>query len=144
MIQAGTSSGASDLASVNVGLATTVSGVAPLGTQLFVRAVALNAAGAASSNEISFTVPQPSAPVLQAAVVAGARVTLTWTGPAGATYTLRVRPTPTGALIASVPVGTVTSVSVPGVTNGTYHVTVFAEVGGSTTGESNQIVVVVP
>jgi hypothetical protein len=144
VIQAGTSTGASDLASANLGLTTTLSAVAPLGVRLFVRVVARNAVGSAASNEISFTVAPPSAPVLQPAVVTGSTVDLTWSGPPAASYVLRVRTSPNGTVIASVPVGTVTAITVPAVASGTYYVTVVAALGGTTSAESNQIVVVVP
>jgi hypothetical protein len=47
-------------------------------------------------------------------------------------------------VIFSAPIGSVTSLSVPGVDSGTYHVTVVATIGGQTSVESNRVVVIVP
>lgn len=143
-IQAGTSSGAANLASANLGLSMSMSAVAPVGVPLFVRVVALNAAGSATSNEISFTVAPPAAPVLQPPVVSGSTVHLAWSGLPGASFTLRARTSPSGPVILSAPVGPVTSFTARGVGSGTYHVTVVATIGGQMSVESNQVVAIVP
>lgn len=54
VIVAGTAPGAANLGTFPMGLATTVTANAPVGTPVFVRVIAVNNAGSASSNEISF------------------------------------------------------------------------------------------
>ena len=59
-VYAGTSPGASNLAVAPMGGATSITAVAPVGTPIYVRVVATNAAGSATSNEVQFTVAAPA------------------------------------------------------------------------------------
>ena len=143
-VVAGTSSGASDLAVVPMGLATGISAVAPVGIPIYVRVVAANAAGQAASNEVMFVLSPPAAPTLSPASVAPSRdVTLRWTSVPNATlYTVLARYPGSPLVIASQPVAA-TTVTVPA-PPGTYLVTVLATNAQGASAESNQITVVVP
>ncbi len=144
---AGTSTGAADLGTFGVGSASSVSANAPIGVPLFVRVAAHNAAGIAVSNEVSFALSAPSppvGPVVQSPIVDGSTVLLAWSGPAGASYTLLARSTPNGPILLSAPVGSITSLTVPGVGSGTYYVSAVAHVGGYSSAESNLVAVIVP
>jgi hypothetical protein len=143
---AGTSPGASNLASFNMGLQTTISGHVPLGLPIYVRVIASNAAGSAVSNEVSFAVGVPGAPQLQPAALNARTVSLAWTPGTGAPpsyYLLLARVPGNPNVIASI-AAAVTSLVVPNVPPGTYLVTIAA-VGPAGPGPvSNQITVVVP
>lgn len=140
---AGTQAGAGDLGTFAVGSTTSVTAPAPVGIPVFVRVRASNGAGSAVSNEVVFTVTNraPAAPVLAASRVTGATVELTWSA-AAASYEVLARLTPTGAVVARVPVAA-SSLMVPSVGAGTYYVTVVSVEGGLTSAESNQVTVVV-
>jgi hypothetical protein len=148
-LYAGTSPGASNLAVAPVGTATSISAVAPVGTPIYVRVVATNAGGSATSNEVSFTVAPPvvpGPPTLAPAAVSGSIVTLSWSPPTSGTapagYTILARLPGSPAVVASLPV-TGTSVTVPAA-RGTYVVSVVAFNGAGASAESNQVTVVVP
>lgn len=146
VLHAGTAPGLSNVGVFEMGLATSVSAMAPANLPLHVRVVAHNTAGGTASNEISFTVagpPAPAAPVMQSPQVNGSTVRLAWSNVAGATYTLIARMTPTGAPVLSAPVGATTLLTVPNVGRGTYYVTVVAIAAGRASVESNQVVVTV-
>lgn len=147
VLVAGTTAGAADLGTAAMGSSTSIMAVVPRGLTIYARVVAQNASGAATSNEITFTVPAaqpPTPPLLQPAVVTGSTVSLAWSGASGATYVLRARATPTGPVLVSSDVGGATAVTVPNVGSGTYYVSAVAVVGGQPSGESNQVTVVVP
>ena len=148
-VYAGTSPGASNLAVAPMGGATSITAVAPVGTPIYVRVVATNAAGSATSNEVQFTVAAPAVPgipTLSPASVSGGNVTLSWAPPASGgsptSYVIRARLPGSAAVIAALPV-TGTSVTVPAGA-GTYLVTIAAINGAGSSAESNQITVVVP
>jgi hypothetical protein len=145
-LYAGTTPQGSNLAVAPMGLATSISTVAPAGVPIYVRVVATNAAGSATSNEIVFTLAAPRPPTLLPASVSGSNVTLRWTPPAGgsppSSYVVYARVPGSPAIIASLPVGgTTATVPAP---RGTYVVTVVAVNGQGVSGESNQITVIVP
>jgi hypothetical protein len=146
-LHAGTAPGASDLIVVPLGTATSITAHAPLGTRVFVRIVAANGLGSATSNEIDFEIaaPQPpAAPVLDAAAVNGRNVTLSWTpgGGVAAQYGVLARLSPAGPIVVVLPVSSQSlTVTAP---PGTYYVTVVAANAAGVSAESNQIVVNVP
>jgi hypothetical protein len=148
-IYAGTSPGASNLAVASVGMSQSISAMAPVGLTIYVRVVASNAAGSATSNEVAFAVSAPAAPgapTLSPASVNGGVVSLAWAPPAsgGAPtgYVVLARLPGSPAVIASLPVGgTSVSAAAP---PGTYVVSIQAVNGAGASPESNQITVVVP
>jgi hypothetical protein len=143
-VYAGTAQGASNLAIAPMGLATSISASAPIGSPVYVRVVASNAAGSATSNEIVFTLAPPASPTMSPATVAGGQVTLRWSAVANAaSYTVLARLSASSPIIASLPVTGGTTVTVPA-PRGTYHVTVVSNNGLGTSAESNPITVVVP
>ena len=87
----------------------------------------------------------PATPSMQPAIINRPNVTLTWTppasGPAPTAYTIVASSSPDGPSIASLSVGTQTSVLVQA-PDGTYYVRVVVTVGGTTI-PSNEIAVVV-
>lgn len=120
----------------------------PAGT-FFVRVVAQNAGGiSGASNEVSVTmggVAPPAAPTLNAPVVAGNTVSLSWTpgaGPAPDSYVLVVR-TGGGAPLGALPF-TGTATAIPGAPSGSYLLTVVALNAAGTSAPSNQVSLVVP
>jgi hypothetical protein len=145
-LHAGTGPGSSNLAVAPMGGATSISAMAPVGVPIYVRVIATNPAGSATSNEIAFTLAPPLAPTLAQATVVNRQVTLAWTpaagGPAATGYTVLARYPGAPGIIASLPVtGTTLTVPAP---PGTYRVTVMAVNGTGSSAESNEIVVVVP
>jgi hypothetical protein len=150
-VVAGTSLGGSDLGSFPLGGLTSISASAPLGSRIYVRVVASNAIGSATSNEINFLLSQPSAPGaptgLSHTVSAGRVVSLNWLAPspdgAATSYTVLARLSPSGPVIVSLPGVSSTSFSVSA-PPGTYYLTVVAVSGAGQSGESNQVQVVVP
>lgn len=150
-LYAGTSPGASNLAVAPMGGATTITTAAPVGTTVYVRVVATNAAGSATSNEVSLTVapPQlPGRPTLAAAHVLGHNVTLSWTPPGNASqtgltgYTVVARYAGSPHIIATLrTAGTNYTVAAP---RGTYIVTVVAHGAAGQSPESNAQTVVIP
>lgn len=147
VLSAGTSPDSSDLAVVNMGGAMSVSAPAPPGVRLYVRVAAVNAYGAARSNEVSFMVgaPQaPGAPTVQASVN-GRAVALSWTpGPGGpvTSYVVVVGATP-GANDVVVPVGQLTQIAGVSPVSGSLFVRVFAQ-NANGVAASNELVVTVP
>jgi len=127
---------------------TTIPGVPP-GTY-YLRLAAFNVGGVSSlSNEVAVSVaaPQlPSPPVLNAPIVTGNTVNLSWTpgpGDTPSSYIVRASLTPTGPAIAGLPV-VGTGVSVPGVPAGTYFIVVQGVTGAGVGPPSNQVAAVVP
>lgn len=144
-IYAGTAPGASDLVVAPLGAATSISAVAPVGRPIYVRVVAANAAGSATSNEIAFALSPPSPPTLNPPTLAGRNVTLSWSPGAGGApsgYTVRARYPGSAAIIAALPVAR-TTVTVPA-PPGSYVVTVVSHNAQGTSAESNPITVTVP
>ena len=89
----------------------------------------------------------PDAPVNLATIVSGNTVALTWTAPASGTpatsYLVLASLSPAGAPIAFLPTQT-TSLTVTGVPNGVYYVTVRALNAEGASAPSNEVIVVVP
>lgn len=116
----------------------------------YVRIFARNAAGnsAFSTNQVQFAIAgaqPPGVPTLNAPVVVGNGVTLTWIpGPGGAptSYTLVVTMTPGGAPIVNVPL-TGTTVSFSGVPGGVYYLRLIATNAQGSSALSNQVTLVV-
>lgn len=141
VLSAGTSPGASDVAVVPMGTATAITAPVPAGVRFYVSVAAVNAHGAARSNEVTFAVAPaqaPGAPTLHAAQVAGRHVTLTWTPGTGGMpddYVLAVGNAPGAANLAVLPVGPVTAITAHSPFTGPVFVRVFARnahgVGGS-------------
>jgi len=116
----------------NVGAVTAISGVVPERTPIYVRITAHNAAGDATSNEISFQVGVanlPGRPTMDAPLVSGRTVNLSWNPPpSGAPptlYTLVVRYPGSPAIIATYDILAL-GVQVPNAPPGDYIVTVVA------------------
>jgi hypothetical protein len=140
----------SPIATLPVGTATSyaVPGV-PAGLY-YVRVVSQGPGGTSGgSNEVSLSVggaTLPGTPTLNAPSVAGTTVSLSWAaggGGAATSFVLSASATPTGAVIASVPV-TGTSISIPGVPRGTYFVRLTAHNAAGGSAPSNQVTGVVP
>lgn len=120
----------------------------PAGTY-YVRVAAVNAAGTSpSSNEVQVVVtgPQPpAAPVLNAPVVNGHAVTLSWAHGPGAppNVTIHARLSPGGLVVATLTglTGTSLTVTAP---SGTYYVHAVAVDDQGVSANSNQIIVTVP
>lgn len=149
IVEAGSRTGLSDLATFNNGAATTLATAAPPGTY-YVRVRGANACGEGpASNEVVVTVAgatPPGAPTLNPPVVTGSTVALTWTAGSGGTpsgYTLTAAATPTGAPIATVTL-TGTSASFTNVPPGTYYLRLTASNGAGTSAPSPQVAVTVP
>jgi predicted phage tail protein len=158
VIEAGSSSGATDIAVFDTGSTATtltVTGV-PAGTY-FVRVRAKNSSGSsAPSNEIVLTVgggpppctTAPGVPTGLSAAVSGASVTLTWSAPAGgcppSTYGIEAGSTSGASNLASLSTNsTSTSFGASNVPAGTYFVRVRAGNGSSFGSPSNEVVVTV-
>ncbi len=150
VVEAGSSSGLSNVAAVNTGSsATTFSAAAPPG-RYYVRVRSRNACGtSAPSNETTVTIasaPPPGAPMLNTPVVNGNTVTLSWSAGGGGAptgYTLTASVTPGGAPIATVPVSG-TSASFSGVPSSTYYVRLTATNAAGTSPPSAQVTLTVP
>ena len=155
-IDAGSSSGLSDLASFstgNAGTAFLVPGV-PAGTY-YVRVRAANGAGTSgSSNEVvvfvggsSACAVPPDAPGGMRSTVAGSTVVLGWNGSAGSptSYIIEAASRPGAAdLLVSDTGSTATAMIATNVGSGTYFVRVFARNACGVSGASSEIVIVVP
>lgn len=99
------------------------------------------------STQVARYVPGSPSPVLASAIVNRPNVTLSWAaptlGPPPTGYTVMASPSPGGAAIASLPVGTQTSLTVPA-PDGTYYVRVLAAIGGATVASNEVRVDVTP
>ena len=154
VIEAGSSSGAANLANLNTGTTATsysASGV-PAGTY-FVRVRAANASGAGGpSNEVTLVVSSspcsaPGAPAgLTIVTNSAATVSLSWTAASGSptTYIIEAGSTSGASNLASTDLrSTSTSFTTTGVANGTYFVRVRARNACGTSGASNEVVLTV-
>jgi len=155
-LDAGSSTGLSDLASFstgNPGTSFTVA-VVPAGTY-YVRVRAQNAFGtSAASNETvvfvvgtSGCVAPPNAPGGLHAIVSGSTVTLGWNAPAGSPIAYIIEAgSHVGAtdLVVSDTGGTSTVMIATSVGSGTYFVRVRARNGCGVSGASNEVVIGVP
>ncbi len=123
---------------------------APVGTQLFVRVMGRNSFGSSTSNEVRLRVasqapPPPPAPTMRPATVNWSTVSLAWQSSVAVTgYTVIARYVAGGPVIATVPAaGTATSMVLPAVPVGSYAVSIVAHLNGTTSAESNSVVVTV-
>jgi hypothetical protein len=159
VIEAGSSSGLSDLVTFDTGSAATsfVATGVPAG-RYFVRVRARNAAGTGpASNEIIVIVgaaappcaSAPGVPTALLATVSGATLTLTWTAPDGSpcpptSYTIEAGSAAGLSNLAIVGTGnTATTFTAPNVPSGTYFVRVRAMSLFGVSGPSNEVVVTV-
>jgi len=156
VIDAGSSSGLSDIVSFDTGsTATSFAATAVPAGRYFVRVRARNAAGSGlASNEVIVIVgaapcaTAPGPPTGLAGNVAGATVTLTWTAPAGTcpttSYIIEAGASTGLANLASLSTGTpATTFTTASVPNGTYFVRVRAGNAGGASAPSNEIVLTV-
>lgn len=154
IVQAGSSSGATDYANVATGsTATTFSATVGGNAVFYIRVRATNTAGTSlASNELVVVVGSPSqppgAPTALTASISGSSVTLSWTAPAtgGAptSYIVEAGSTTGSADLASFSTsGSSTTFSAAGVAAGTYFVRVKAQNGAGTSLASSEIVVIV-
>jgi hypothetical protein len=128
-----------------MGSTTSVTAPVPPDIALFVSVTAHNPDGAATSNEVSFTVASalPPTPVLHPPVVTGQSVAFSWSpGGTGDRYILRARMAADGPVIAQVPLAAPT-VTFPVVPSGTYVISVVAVNGDLQSAESNRVSVIV-
>ena len=144
LVEAGSTSGASNIASFNVGNVTSVSVDVPPGTY-YVRVRGANAGGISNpSNEIMVQGRgAPASPRSLSASGSGSVVNLQWLAPQGDTHTGFVIEAGSGpglADLASLPVGNVTSFTTTA-PPGTYYVRVRAVNARGASGPSNEIVV---
>lgn len=155
IIQAGSASGLSNLATVNTGsLATTFSASGLGGGTYYVRMLATNGNGSSGpSNEVTFTIGAsapgpcagpPFAPTGLTQSVSGTTITLSWTGSTGATSYVIQAGSASGRsdLSNSNTGGAATSLSVTA-PSGTYYVRVLAQNACGASGASNEVVVTV-
>ncbi len=152
-IALGTTPGASDLLAIEtLSSATAVHASTPAPGTYYVTVHAGNACGiSAASNSVALVVPPvtplPAAPASFNAAVAGRTATLTWTAPAGArpiAYLVEAGSAPGLANYALIPVGAgATSLTVPGVPPGVYHVRVRAVTAGGAGPASNEVLLTV-
>lgn len=153
LLQAGSSPGASNVAVVPMGSATSLPPVVlPPGTSIYARIVASNAGGSTVSNEVLVRIPAPGPPggppIQLDPVVSGSTVTIRWNPPAGGavptSYTIVGRVPGSPAVIATASGLTTTALTVPGVPRGTYLITVVAMYGSTPSTESTSKTFVVP
>jgi Astacin (Peptidase family M12A) len=142
VLHAGSRPGRSDIGVFPMGLERSISAVAPVGLPIYVHVVANGGGLSTASGTILVNVlpGTPSTPVMQPPVVTGTTVAFSWTPSAPVTgYTLRAVG-PTGSpLIALVPVGNVSSISLPNVPAGSYLVSVSAQNGSVNSAYSNEV-----
>ena len=148
-VVAGSTPGASNIAQVPVGTATSLTAVVPSG-RYFVRVRAVGPCGGAESNEVELIVglPQlPGAPGNLVHQVTGRTVSLSWQAAAGTVdgYVLEAGSQPGSANLAVVSLGNVLSFTATDVPPGTYYVRVRASnITGQGPPSAERTVVVVP
>jgi hypothetical protein len=155
LVQAGSATGLSDLASFTTGNAATSLAVfnVPPGVY-YVRILAINSAGTSGpSNEFAVVVGgtapcvSVSAPTNFAATVTGSTVVLTWTAPGGCSptsYVIQAGSVPGASNLANFSTGSPsTTYSATGVASGTYYVRISSAAPGILSGPSAEIVVTV-
>ena len=147
-VVAGSAPGASNIAQVPVGTATTLTAAAPPG-RYFVRARAVAPCGTADSNEVDLIVgaPQlPGAPGNLTHQVTGRTVDLSWQAAAGAVdgHLLEAGSQPALSNLALVSLGNALSFSAANVPPGRYYVRVRAFNAAGQGPSSNELTVLVP
>jgi hypothetical protein len=144
VIEAGTAAGLANIASINVGGASSFTTSVPPGTY-YVRVRGVSAGGSSdASNEIMLQGAQlPGAPVNLRASGTGSTVSLQWTAPAGGSlsgYVVEAGTAPGQSNIGVMNVGPLTSISTTA-SPGIYYVRVRAVNGQGTSAPSNEIIV---
>jgi hypothetical protein len=151
MIEAGSASGAGNLASFSTGTNATAFGASGVGAgTYFVRVRASTAAGISGpSNEVQFVVggpcvaPPPAVFTLTGSV-SGSTVSLAWNGAAGATsYILEAGSSPGTVDIVFVDLGSAATTLTATAANGTYYVRIRSKNACGSSGPSNEIVITV-
>ncbi len=153
IVEAGSGPGLSNIASIPLSFNANrgISGAVGPGTY-YIRVRAVGPCGTSDpSNEVVATIAGgpttlPGAPVLDAPVVSGQTVSLSWSagsGPAPTGYVLTGSLTPGGAPIASIPV-TGTSVSFAGAPSGTFYLRLIATNAAGSSPPSAAVTLVVP
>jgi predicted phage tail protein len=146
---AGSTSGASNIAHVQVGGATSLTASAvPMG-RYFIRVRAVTACGSADSNEVELAVglpPLPGAPGTLTFQVAAGTVSLAWQASAGAVdgYVVEAGSQPGLSNLAVISIGNVLAFGAPGVPPGVYYVRVRGFNAAGQGPASNEVVVGVP
>jgi hypothetical protein len=154
VLEAGTSSGSTNVFVGDVGNTTTLGAQGPAGT-FFARVRARNASGTSGpSNEVSFTLGAsspcgvaPGAPSGLASSRLGTLLRLSWNQAAAATsYQLEAGTAPGASNVFSGDLGSSTSqqFDISGIAAGSYFVRVRAKNGCGTSGPSSEIVVTIP
>lgn len=156
VLEAGSSSGASNLANIATGNAAPIFVATGVGAgTYFVRVRAQNASGSsAASNEVVVVVGTPTCPTVPnppialSSAVSGGTVTLTWSAPAGGcaptSYVVQAGTAPGASNLANSNTGgTATTFVATGVGNGTYFVRVLAQNAVGSSAPSNEVVVTV-
>ncbi|HUU34497.1 MAG TPA: zinc-dependent metalloprotease family protein [Vicinamibacterales bacterium] len=149
ILQAGSGPGLSNLFNGAVGPGTAISGPVAAGTY-FLRVLAQGPGGTSPpSAEMSVTVGSactvPAAPVLSGGQ-AGGVVTINWTTPAGGPvtgYTLRAGSSSGASNLYNAGVGLINGGSAP-LASGSYYFGVIADAACGSSGQSNELLVVVP
>lgn len=145
---AGTTPGSNNLGSFPMGTSTSLITTAPAGVTAYMRIVASNEVGGATSNEVSFYVPSgpsASAPSLSVQNAAANPVSLSWSSGnnAQATYTLLAGTAPGAVDLGTFPVGHAQSI----VANAPVGVPLYirvAAIGPTGTAISNEVHLQVP
>lgn len=154
VLEAGSSSGGTDVANFSTGNATTTFSAAVGGNAVFyIRVRATNATGTGvASNEIIVAIGNaalpPDVPTALTATVSGSTVTLGWTAPssggAPSNYIIEAGSASGTANLANFSTGsTATTFSAAGVAAGTYFVRVRAANGSGTSAASNEVLILV-
>jgi hypothetical protein len=156
VLEAGSSSGAADLANFSTGSTALSYGATGVGAGVYyVRVRAQNAGGtSAASNEVVVTVvatsctSPPNPPTGLAATTSGNTVTLRWTAPSGgcapSSYVLQAGSSAGGTNLANLNTGSAaTSYVAVSVPNGIYYLRVLAQNAGGRSAASNEIAALV-
>jgi large repetitive protein len=153
ILEAGSASGLSNIATVPVASTSFSVPVVPNGTY-FVRVRATSGAGTGpASVETSFSIGggpvlPPGAPTNLTSTVSGAAVTLAWSPPtaggAPSSYTVQAGSAPGLSNLATVAVGATPSFSTSPVPSGTYFVRVISTNAAGSSAASNEVTIVVP
>jgi predicted phage tail protein len=147
IVQAGSTPGSSNLAIVNVGIATSLSASAPTGSY-HIRVIAVNIYGSsARSNESTFTIrttcASPRGPMVLQPTVSGSTVIMNWFPVTGAVSYVVEAGTLSGAANLLTTLTSATNYTGASGPAGTAHIRVRAVNGCGTGPASNQVVVTV-
>ena len=143
-VSAGTAPGSSDLGTFPMGLSTSVTATLPVSARVYIRVVAANPSGTATSNEVSFEIGNAAAPgVPTLTLVQGTAnpVSLSWApgpGPAPDSYTVIAGTTPGGSELGVLPMGLSTSLTAAAPTGVPLFVRVAVTRSGALV-ESNEV-----